>query len=221
MSECQYEWGDKVWLTHDDGERLPGIILGYDKRACFPLHVSVKYTNETISENSDWHLCSMVSPRDDDKTKTWRLPRKGDVVRVNDSERSAFRKEAAITAVSGTSYACFWLEGCIGSYTVNEVELVRLHDDPEPATDHIADASKMIEPAHDPVNHPRHYTSHPSGVECIAITEHENFCIGNAIKYLWRAGEKGHKIEDLEKAAWYVNREIQRLKALEARNVVG
>lgn len=72
----------------------------------------------------------------------------------------------------------------------------------------------------DSVNHPKHYTSHPSGVECIQITECHNFCIGNAIKYLWRAGLKSDadksgtqkEVEDLEKAAWYIQREIQRIK---------
>lgn len=63
----------------------------------------------------------------------------------------------------------------------------------------------------DPVNHPKHYTSHPSGVECIEITEHLNFCIGNAIKYLWRAGLKGEQVEDLRKARWYIDREISRI----------
>jgi hypothetical protein len=50
-------------------------------------------------------------------------------------------------------------------------------------------------------------------VECIVITEHYNFNVGNAIKYLWRAGLKDgvDPIEDLKKAAWYVNREIERL----------
>ena len=67
---------------------------------------------------------------------------------------------------------------------------------------------------HDPVNHPQHYTSHPSGVECITITEHFPMCIGNAIKYLWRAGLKGDQLEDLQKAAWYVNREIERITKL-------
>ena len=61
----------------------------------------------------------------------------------------------------------------------------------------------------DPVNHPKHYTDHPSGVECIQITEHMNFCLGNATKYIWRADLKGG-IEDLEKAKWYINREIER-----------
>ena len=66
-------------------------------------------------------------------------------------------------------------------------------------------------PEHDPVNHPKHYTQHPSGVECIDIVEHMNFNLGNAIKYIWRAGDKGDIIEDLRKAAWYLNREIARL----------
>lgn len=66
----------------------------------------------------------------------------------------------------------------------------------------------------DIINRPPHYTSHPSGVECIEITQHHNFCIGNVIKYLWRAGLKGEntKIEDLKKARWYLDREIARLE---------
>jgi len=63
----------------------------------------------------------------------------------------------------------------------------------------------------DTVNNPKHYTSHPSGVECIEITEHMNFCLGNAVKYIWRASLKGKEIEDLRKARWYIDREIQRL----------
>lgn len=63
-----------------------------------------------------------------------------------------------------------------------------------------------------PVDHPAHYTAHPSGVECIQITEHMNFCLGNAMKYLWRAGLKSpDAIEDLRKAVWYIEREIRRL----------
>lgn len=64
----------------------------------------------------------------------------------------------------------------------------------------------------DNVNHPPHYNEHPSGVECIRITEHLNFCIGNAIKYLWRAGRKGDAVQDLRKAVWYIEREINRLQ---------
>jgi hypothetical protein len=72
-----------------------------------------------------------------------------------------------------------------------------------------------IEAMFDPVNHPPHYTAHPSGVEAIQITEHLNFCVGNAMKYIWRAGLKGDAIEDLEKARWYIEREIERLKAMQ------
>ena len=63
----------------------------------------------------------------------------------------------------------------------------------------------------DQVNHPKHYNSHASGIECIDVVEHMNFNIGNAIKYLWRSGLKDHTIQDLEKARWYVSREIERL----------
>jgi len=66
------------------------------------------------------------------------------------------------------------------------------------------------------VNNPPHYTSDPSGVECIQITRHRNFNVGNAIKYLWRAGLKGEgstekQVEDLEKAIFYIKDEIVRL----------
>ena len=66
----------------------------------------------------------------------------------------------------------------------------------------------------DPVNHPAHYVSDPSGIECIEITRHRNFNIGNAQKYLWRAGLKDTDthIQDLEKAIWYIRDEIKRLE---------
>lgn len=64
------------------------------------------------------------------------------------------------------------------------------------------------------VNNPRHYTSHPSGIEAIEITRHMNFNLGNAVKYLWRAGLKDENktIEDLQKAVFYINDEIARLQ---------
>lgn len=63
---------------------------------------------------------------------------------------------------------------------------------------------------HDPVNCPSHYTSHPNGIECIDVIEHMPTCVGNAIKYLWRAGLKDDLIQDLEKAEYYIKREIKR-----------
>ena len=74
-------------------------------------------------------------------------------------------------------------------------------------------------PTHEPlvtpdlVNHPPHYTSHPSGVECITVTEHMGFCLGNAVKYIWRADLKGNATEDLRKARFYIDREIARREA--------
>lgn len=56
------------------------------------------------------------------------------------------------------------------------------------------------------VNRPRHYNAHPSNVEAIEICEHLDFCVGNAIKYLFRVGLKDDPIQDLKKALWYLNR---------------
>ena len=64
----------------------------------------------------------------------------------------------------------------------------------------------------DNVEHPKHYTSHPSGVEAITVCEHMNFNLGNAIKYVWRADLKNDTLEDLKKARWYLDREIQRIE---------
>lgn len=72
----------------------------------------------------------------------------------------------------------------------------------------------------DNVNHPAYYNSHPSGIECIEVIRHYCFDIGNAIKYLWRAGlkqdadktSKEKEIEDLNKAIWYIKDRIKFLK---------
>jgi hypothetical protein len=62
----------------------------------------------------------------------------------------------------------------------------------------------------DSVNHPEHYTSHPSGIECVEIAEAFGYNLGNVIKYIWRADYKGNAIQDLKKASAYLNREIER-----------
>lgn len=75
---------------------------------------------------------------------------------------------------------------------------------------------------YDRVNHPSHYMKHPSGIECIDVTRYYDFCIGNAIKYLWRSGLKSEEgmedidkqIEDLQKAIWYINDKINQLNNL-------
>lgn len=112
----------------------------------------------------------------------------------------------------------------------------RMHRQPPPTFDHLdatpatgsyhqgpifisADAAKPLRfrtdhvLGGDAIDHPAHYTAHPFGVECIDVVEHMNFCRGNAIKYIWRAGLKGDAIEDLKKARWYLDREINRLSS--------
>lgn len=74
--------------------------------------------------------------------------------------------------------------------------------------------SAKHEKGYDSINHPFHYTSVVPGIECIEVTKHFNFCRGNAIKYLWRAGEKDKtkEIEDLKKAIKYIEFEIKRIE---------
>lgn len=64
----------------------------------------------------------------------------------------------------------------------------------------------------DDVNRPAHYTQH--AVECIDVIEMLDlgFHVGNVLKYLWRAKHKGNYVRDLEKARWYLDREIERAK---------
>ena len=78
------------------------------------------------------------------------------------------------------------------------------------ALTHVPDVASKH--ASDPVLHPAHYTSYP--VEVIELTEHMNFCRGNAVKYIARAGLKdpAKEVEDLRKAVWYLEREISRVE---------
>lgn len=64
----------------------------------------------------------------------------------------------------------------------------------------------------DNINHPKHYTGHPSGIECIEVAQYMGFCLGNAIKYIWRDGQKegGDVNDDLRKAIWYIQCEIDK-----------
>ena len=67
-----------------------------------------------------------------------------------------------------------------------------------------------IDGIYDAVNHPKHYVGHASEIECIQITEHMGFNLGNAVKYIWRCDLKKDAVEDLKKAVWYIEREIQK-----------
>jgi len=70
----------------------------------------------------------------------------------------------------------------------------------------------MLAGKNDPVNSPSHYTS--GGIETIDFIEAKklNYNLGNTVKYITRAGKKDNTIQDLEKAAWYLAREIKTLK---------
>lgn len=69
-----------------------------------------------------------------------------------------------------------------------------------------------MDPINDAVDHPPHYKAHPSGIECIQVTEWMGFNLGNAVKYIWRCDEKGADVQDLEKAIWYIQREVKKRK---------
>lgn len=68
----------------------------------------------------------------------------------------------------------------------------------------------------DAVDHPQHYNAVP-GVECIDVAKHFGFVLGNAIKYIWRAGHKGKALEDLRKARWYLDYAIKELEETSTR----
>lgn len=95
-------------------------------------------------------------------------------------------------------------------------ERVRFEECAPPAEPTIAELLESCgELEHDPVENPAHYTEGFRGVEVIQITEHLNFCRGNVVKYVCRAGKKGgpeQEVEDLKKAIWYLNRELFRLE---------
>jgi hypothetical protein len=66
----------------------------------------------------------------------------------------------------------------------------------------------------DPVNHPKHYTDNPKGIELIDMIGHLPFTRGAAIKYIYRAGKKGGpdtELQDLKKALWFIQRDITEL----------
>lgn len=112
------------------------------------------------------------------------------------------------------SFNCILIEGHIGEHQnldgSRKWSSSYTADQPWSIPQHNMNYDQPASPEVDMVNHPPHYTSHPSGVECIDVTEHYNFNIGNAIKYLWRTDLKDDPIENLEKAVFYVNREIVR-----------
>ena len=135
----------------------------------------------------------------------------GDRVRVTASEFSTFGEVGVIDEIDldpETELVYLVDFGHVDDW-YREPELTRAASSPDEQDIENAGGS-------DPVNHPSHYTSDPSGVECIEITRHRDFLTGSAIKYLWRAGLKdsgnpAKEIEDLKKAAWYIQQRIELL----------
>ena len=80
----------------------------------------------------------------------------------------------------------------------------------------MSDLVPEVDPDYEFVEHPAHYNSHPKGIECIDVIEDMSFNVGSVIKYLWRAGLKpGEDLsQDLEKARFYLMREIDRSKGI-------
>lgn len=85
-----------------------------------------------------------------------------------------------------------------------------IKDATQPLSEAIKEWVDVKQEEDDVVNKPPHYTEHPSGIECIQVTEHMGFNLGNAIKYIWRCDLKKDAIEDLKKAKWYIEREISK-----------
>ena len=124
----------------------------------------------------------------------------GDRVNLRGSEPED--RPGTVTDTSGKMIQVLWDEDILHPRERGDDGLVR---HPPERLYLLAPAEPII---HDAVNHPSHYVSHPSGIECIQITEHMGFNLGNATKYIWRADLKVNALEDLKKAVWYVQREI-------------
>lgn len=102
-----------------------------------------------------------------------------------------------------SEYRCHWCSRSFPTLAMRDKHMDLMHADQAPQP--IASDG-----GNDPVNHPKHYVSHPSGIECIQITEHMGFNLGNATKYIWRADMKHNALEDLRKSLWYIQREISK-----------
>lgn len=120
----------------------------------------------------------------------------GDRVRVVRREDYSHGKEGVVVGINE-----FWVMPILVAFGAEDVR-------------YGSDELELIDtPAPDIVAHPPHYVSHPSGIECIQITEHMGFNLGNAVKYIWRCDLKQDAIEDLKKARWYIEREIAKREA--------
>lgn len=207
-----YKWGDKVYVNTQGYGSCHGIVLEDTDGDIRPI---VTYqTPGGVIASANFPLRD-ISPRVvEPAPRTWRLPEVGDTIEVVRPDRMATGMRLKINLVSWSS--SYPLVTDHGVFDLSDVKLVRLHDDPTPA-DHVPDAEEKVEePAFDPVTKARHYNLHPSGVECITIAKHMNFCLGSALKYILRVDNKGTPIQDLRKAIQFLEYEIERRQELEA-----
>jgi len=219
MSEQKqaYGWGDRVWVDSKQHGRYEGVVIKDDSQ-----HPWVSYrTKEGIVSTANLSL-RYLSPRDDEpRPKGWRLPEAGDTIKVikdDDDDSVVIGRTFRIAAIDWQdNYPIAIQDGY--TFKPHQIELVRLHDDPETET---GDAAKVeAEPittpepkpttTHDPVNKPSHYKR--GGIEVIDFLEayltpdqFEGYLLGTQLAYNSRANWKGSMDEDLRKAEWYQKR---------------
>ena len=121
-------------------------------------------------------------------------------------------------ATDRCKFCCYTRERCLGKSCFDSIKMwlsAPCANEPEnPPADKHVDLQKVSEKVCDNVNHPSHYTSGQIEVIDFIEDQHLGFHLGNTVKYISRAGRKdpARTVEDLRKAAWYLNRQIERLE---------
>ena len=120
-------------------------------------------------------------------------------------------------ATDRCKFCCYTRERCLGKSCFDSIKMwlsTPCANEPEKPSDKHVDLQKVSGKVCDNVNHPAHYTF--GNIEVIDFIEDKKlgFHLGNAVKYISRAGRKdpARTVEDLRKAAWYLNRQIERLE---------
>lgn len=220
-----YTWGDRVWVETYGFGRKEGIVLGWNTDGYV---VSIIGNNEQeYREYRADYPASRLSPRDDGpRPGKWRLPEVGDAVTAPATSTTwgeeGRNKTYVIKSVNWDEWRPIQLEGMTQRCSIDEIELVRLHDgpevtepdeEPEPTTPEppVVVADPKADTMHDPVNKPSHYRR--GGIEVIDFLEafltpdqFEGYLLGTQLAYNSRANWKGSMDEDLRKAEWYQKR---------------
>ena len=120
-------------------------------------------------------------------------------------------------ATDRCKFCCYTRERCLGKSCFESIKMwlsTPCANEPENSPDKHVDLERVSEKVCDNVNHPSHYTSGKIEVIDFIEDKHLGFHLGNAVKYISRAGRKdpARTVEDLRKAAWYLNRQIERLE---------